>query len=442
MTEKLPADLHVNLEQAVGRMAWARRLFTGRLTSFLSPTNFWAWVGQRSDNRLIGGVSIYRPGGYVLRQPNMRGLGPKLFDPQYYYFRPADLPKPDVNQVTRFLAGLVARSPDTAFKSDVAIVISIATSKLASPIDDTCSLHDHAQAICDMADVDMRLFQAALLGDLATGRQLTLAEENASIRPFLIRTFARQRLIWAAADVQRVAAYAASAAGYHVAPYLKPFLKTGTASEYIRAMLKMPELAVRLKSAEVRAQTYGRDTIHVSGPKGPLLTILSAPARLIVNRLKKDDADAVLMTRGYVHDTTLAMADEIKAEMLGDADNQQSIFHFMHAGLSEISALFIAAYRFAEDEANMVKVIEDPSFHDLLWNAAHNPYPKFIDTSLAARARRLVAAYRPAILRDFHASKYEADRIDLAEDSEQAAWEFMINMAPKVNVSAHAYVQT
>lgn len=40
----------------------------------------------------------------------------------------------------------------------------------------------------------------------------------------------------------------------------------------------------------------------------------------------------------------------------------------------------------------------------------------------------MVAAYRPAILRDSLASTYEKDRIDLAEDSERDAKEFLVRI--------------
>lgn len=111
-----------------------------------------------------------------------------------------------------------------------------------------------------------------------------------------------------------------------------------------------------------------------------------------------------------------------------DRSDQETIHQYKNAGLSEIAALFVVAYRFAEDEAKMTKVIANPTDDAALWDTRPAPYPTEIDPAIAARARRMVAAYRPAVLRDSRASTYEKDCIDLAEDSERDAKRFLVRM--------------
>lgn len=116
-----------------------------------------------------------------------------------------------------------------------------------------------------------------------------------------------------------------------------------------------------------------------------------------------------------------------------ERNEQESIHQFKNSGLSEIAALYVTAYRFAQDEAAMLEVIANPADSSALWNTARRAFPTEIDPAMAARARKLVAAYRPAVLRDSAALTYEKDRVDLAEKSLEDAQNFLTRIGRQGN---------
>lgn len=259
----------------------------------------------------------------------------------------------------------------------------------------------------------------------------------------LIRLLAVQRILWGLADVQRIAARGAKAAEYHIAPFLRPFMCTGTANEMLlilRTMARTIERVFGNADATLKLKPLA-DTIRVHGPSGPALAAARMVAMPIEAMLGENDRRAVLDTRPAIRANAVVYQTKIE-EILTDSErnNQETVHQFVTAGLSEVAALFVTAWRFAEDEARMLAVIANPTDVQALWDTSRPVWPQRPDSALSARARRLVAAYRPAILRDFFASDYEADRIRLADIAEQDAAAFLRRLSGKSNqpVDGHA----
>lgn len=256
-----------------------------------------------------------------------------------------------------------------------------------------------------------------------------------------MRVFARQRIIWGAADVQRIAARGSEAAKHYVAWFLRPFIRTGTANEVFHTLRNLGGTDERLASAESRAARAGKKSVSVPGQEGPVLRAIKPAALPLELTLSADHKQSIIDTRQSVHHRTMDMKSRVEHELMRpDRSDQETIHQYLHAGLSEIAALFVVAYRFAEDEAKMTKIIANPTDDAALWDTRRAPYPTEIDPAIAARARRMVAAYRPAILRDSLASTYEKDRIDLAEDSERDAKEFIVRIGRQANAIAAANI--
>ena len=414
-------------------------IFKGGLIPFLRSNALWSYAARCRDRQVYGGRPLDDLMSYALRQKDMCGLGPGLFEPQYFCLEESDLPPAEPYAVTKFLEGLLARSRHRHVLNDIKTAIDVATDRIMSGAHAIRSLSEHAAAICALAARDQRLFTAALSGNLEAGRELVFAPEHSWDRMNLVRIFARQRIIWDAADIHRVGAQGSSRGKHYIAPFLRPFVRKWTAVEYFDALKGIAVTADKIWTAEQSAFSRGKEKVRLHGPKGFLLNALIPPGRLLETRLTPEEMQDVLLTRGYVHQQTIDVAAGIEARR-PPTGSQQTIYQYQNAGLSEISTLFIVAYRFAEDEARMLKVIADPSQDSDLWNTRRTPYPMAINDALATRARHLVAAYRPAVLRDPDASAYQSDRINLAAESESYAHEFLVRMAPKINVPPHAHV--
>lgn len=439
MTHKPSAEERQENDKSLAKNALTalrslRKVFTGGLTSFLEPENFGAFQERWVDRQENGSVPSSKRAGYVLRAADMYGLAPSLFEPKYYYLSTTDLPAPDHRDVHAFLSHLIARSSGRAFSDDVATAIEIATSRLGGGSTPAIALANQAEALCDVAAIDMNLYRSAVSGDLATGSALVYAAENAPIRDELVRVFARQRIIWGAADVHRIAARGSKAAIHHVAWFLRPFVRTMTANEYLRILKMFGTTDERLFSAEGRAERAGKKSVSVPGQDGALLKAVKPAAVALELTLGAGPKQSIIDTRPSLHQHTMSMTAKVEHELNKPGRNDQETIHqYLHAGLSEIAALFVVAYRFAEDEAKMAKIIANPTDDAALWETRPAPYPTEIDPAIAAKARRIVAAYRPAILRDSRASTYEKDRIDLAEDSEGDAKEFLVRIGRQAN---------
>lgn len=442
MTHKPSAEERQENDKSLAKNALAafrslRKVFTGGLTSFLEPDKFDSFADWWVDRQKHGSVPSSKRAGYVLRAADMYGLAPSLFEPKYYHLSADDLPAPDHRDVHAFLSHLIARSSGRAFSGDVATAIEIATSRLGGGSTPAIALANQAEALCDVAAIDVNLYRSAVSGDLATGRALVYAAENAPIRGELVRVFARQRIIWNAADVQRIAARGSEAAKHYVAWFLRPFIQAGTANEVFHILRNLGGTDERLASAENRAARAGKKSVSVPGPEGPVLRAIKPAARPLELTLGADHKQSIIDTRQSVHHRTMEMKSRVEHELMRpDRSDQETIHQYKNAGLSEIAALFVVAYRFAEDEAKMAKIIANPTDDAALWQTRPVPYPTEIDPAIAARARRIVAAYRPAILRDSRASTYEKDRIDLAEDSERDAKEFLVRIGRQANAIA------
>lgn len=426
-------------KNALSAVRALRKVFAGGLTSFLEPDEFGSFQTRWVDRQLHGSVRHAKRAGYVLRAEDMYGLAPSLFLPKYYYLTASDLPQANHPEVLAFLNRLIACTRHRAFLGRTATAIEVATMRLGGGSAPGIALADQAEALCDISAIDVKMYHAVLSGDLTTGRVLVDAADNTPIRRELVRTFARQRIIWGAADVHRIAARGSKAAIHHVAWFLRPFVRTMTANEYLRVLLLFATVAERLFSAEGRAERAGKKSVSVPGQDGTLLKAVKPAAVALELTLGAGPKQSIIDTRPSVHQRTMSMAAKIEHELNKPGRNDQETIHqYLHAGLSEIAALFVVAYRFAEDEAKMTEVIANPTDDAALWDTRPAPYPTEIDTAIAARARRMVAAYRPAILRDSRAATYEKDCIDLAEDSERDAKEFLVRIGRQANEIAAA----
>lgn len=446
MTYKPSDDERAQNEESLAKNALSavralRKVFTGGLTSFLEPGEFDSFTDRWVDRQLHGSVRFAKRAGYVLRAADMYGLAPSLFEPKYHYLTADDLPAANHRDVHAFLNRLIARTRHRAFSDDVATAIEIATSRLGGGSTPALALADQAEALCDIAAIDVKLYRAAMSGDLVTAHDLVGSAENLPIRGELVRTFARQRIIWGAADVQRIAARGSEAAKHYVAWFLRPLIRTGTANEVFHTLKNLGGTDERLASAESRAERAGKESVSVPGQDGSVLRAVKPSARALELALSDDHKKSIIDIRQSVHRRTMDMKSRVEHELMrSDRSDQESIHQYKNAGLSEIAALFVVAYRFAEDEAKMAKIIANPWNDQALWDTRPAPYPTEIDAAVAARARRMVAAYRPAILRDTLASPYEKERIDLAEGSERDAQEFIVRIGREANAIAAANV--
>lgn len=326
-----------------------RKVFTGGLTSFLEPVEFDSFTTRWVDRQKHGSVPSSKRAGYALRSADMYGLAPSLFEPKYYHLSATDLPAPNHRDVHAFLNHLIARSFGRAFSGDVATAIEIATSRLGGGSTSAIALANQAEALCDIAAIDMNLYRSAVSGDLATGRALVHAADNDPIRNELVRVFARQRIIWGAADVQRIAARGSGAAKHYVAWFLRPFIRTGTANEVFHTLRNLGSTDERLASAESRAERAGKKNVSVPGPEGPVLRASKPAAHALELTLGDDHKQSIIDSRHSVHHRTMDMKSRVEDELMRpDRSDQETIHQYKNAGLSEIAALFVVAYRFAE----------------------------------------------------------------------------------------------
>lgn len=444
MTYKPSDDERAQNDESLAKNALSavralRKVFAGGLTSFLEPDEFGSFQTRWRDRQLHGSVRHAKRAGYVLRAEDMYGLAPSLFLPKYYYLTASDLPQANHPEVLAFLNRLIACTRHRAFSGRTATAIEVATLRLGGGSAPGIALADQAEALCDISAIDVKMYHAALSGDLTTGRVLVHAADNTPIRRELVRTFARQRIIWGAADVHRIAARGSKAAIHHVAWFLRPLVRTMTANEYLKILSMFGTTDERLFAAEGRAERAGKETVSVSGQEGSVLKPIKPAAAALELTLSAGAKQSIIDIRPSLHQRTMIMTAKVEHELNKPGRNhQESIHQYLHAGLSEIAALFVVAYRFAEDEAKMTKVIANPTDDAALWDTCPAPYPTEIDTAIAARARRMVAAYRPAILRDSRAATYEKDCIDLAEDSERDAKRFLVRMGRQANEIAAA----
>lgn len=244
-----------------------RKVFTSGLTSFLEPDKFDSFTDWWVDRQNHGSVPSSKRAGHVLRAADMYGLAPSLFEPKYYYLSTADLPAANHHDVHAFLIRLIARSSGRAFSDDIATAIEIATSRLGGGSTPALALADQAEALCDIAAIEVKIYLAAMSGDLVTAHDLVNSAENVTIKGELVRTFARQRIIWGAADVQRIAARGSEAAKHYVAWFLRPFIQAGTANEVFHTLNNLGGADERLASAESRAERAGKKICLGSGAR-------------------------------------------------------------------------------------------------------------------------------------------------------------------------------
>jgi hypothetical protein len=250
---------------------------------------------------------------------------------------------------------------------------------------------------------------------------------SAELHDRFIRALARQRIIWSAGHVHRVAAHANfhTTKYYLVRWYLRPFMRTWTATEYFALLEIMASSIGRIFSAADLAAAHGRDKVSVPGRPGAALTTARLIATPIEAALSPAEQEAVLATRSFVREEAMTYRDRFHELRTDPARNNQESIYEAFFGLSAIAALYFIAYRFAQDEAAMLEVLNHPSRTSGLFDLRPPAFPSSMTNDADAKANRralhMLAAYRPAILRDPDASAYVPEEVIAAETSTAAA---------------------
>lgn len=415
-----------------------RAVFPTILQRILDPVRFFAWVEKWRDSQLHGGIKSVDRAGHALRAADMRGLAPGLLAPDYYRLTEADLPKPASHAIEQFLNGLIARSTARVARERVPVAIGVGLAKIAEGLPGW-TLKEHASSLADLATSNPTLYRAAMLGDYRTAELQVEAIAGGEHRDRVTRLLAVQRIIWGLADVHRSAARAAKAAKFRIPPFVRPFVSTGSANEMLLILLSGARTIERIFANADATLKYNpaATTIRVHGEAGVALAAARFIGTPIETRLTPNDKQAVLDSRPAIREQ--ARAYETRIEQIRtnpERSNQETVHQFVTEGLSEVAALFVTARRFAEDEDRMLAVIKNPAIARALWDTSRPSWSHSPDSALAVRARRLVAAYRPAILRDFFASDYKTDNIRLAEQAEEDAAAFLRRMSERTDQPA------
>lgn len=379
----------------------ARPLFTGRLPAFLDPPAFDAWVRNWTDRQLHGHIADNARSGVALRAEDMRTLAPGLLAPGYFHINSGDVPD-TVDAVEPFLRNLIARTPappDSSRKSGDAVAHA------TRHIGDLTTL---AVRTWKLRDCSIDLYQAALRGDAPACRPLIERLDDPSLRFDAIEVVAILQIVWAAADVQRVAAYCWEKVQLQYVPFfLRPFARTRTAAEYIGLMKKMHHLRRRIFEHRKDAEDYGETRARITFKGGALTTIESVmePLKDALSPENKQDIREREDWMTTESDRAVAAVESEIASYRDDKDSvktseQLSRFQVRHAGLSEIAALMVTSYRFAEREHAMREIIAHPKSAERLWDLTHRRYPAEIDETLLRRATAIHDSYRRHILRD------------------------------------------
>jgi hypothetical protein len=410
MTEKEAAKLAAILkghEAEVEEAArHARPLFTGGLPEFLDPPAFTAWVRGWTDRALHGGfIDDLRPGA-ALRAKDMRDLAPGLLAPGHYYLEAEDLPA-SVEKVGPFLRDLIARPAapqDSSRKSGDAV---------AHAAKNLGDLFELAERVWKLGEISVELYQHALLGDAPACRPLIECIDDHAIRNDVIKTIALLQIVWAAADVQRVAAYCNHKVQLRYVPFfLRPFVRKGTAAEYLGLLQKMQHLRLRLIDHRTLAQVFNKKRARVTnkGVVGAALENIVAP---LEDALSPQDISDITQRENWMtaeaNGAIAAVQAQIAQHGCKKGSEQLTRFQVRHAGLSELAALVVTSYRFAEREKAMLGIIADPTTPDGLWDMKMRRFPKQIDDALLARAAAIHDSYRRHILRDNQLNDNTAD---------------------------------
>lgn len=414
-------------EITVGMVPTLKRAFAN-LDNFLSVDNFWGFVLQWRDRRLHGRVPTDLRSGYLFRTAQMYGLAPGLYHPDLARPEERDLPAFKPHDIAEYLEKLIARSTDPKRTSDVKTAILVATKNLGvTVIDQAYDLHEIGQKSSE-------LYRALMLGDFITSQKHFDPSDLDLFEFSMVKTIARQRIIWNAFDTHRTAAHGAKAASYYIAPFLKPFLKTSkhTANSVLKGLKSIGQtsrLAFSKRDTELKYNPQATKT-NMRGNRGPFFSwakILGSPIEAVLN---KDQKRQLSSTEAFVRDETQRIENMVEDILLDPSrNNQETVHEFLFSGLTEVAALFVTAYRFAEEEALMMEVIAGRIPVSSVWDVGRPSLPKQINPKIAARARHIVAAFRPAILGDDDATEYWREEIRLAETSEDKAWLFLTSLA-------------
>lgn len=388
---------------------------------------FQGGINLIADRHLHGGVPSGRRTGAALRATTMVGLAPGLLTPDHFQLHPRDVPA-NATGLHDLLFKLIAGPSKGHWAVHAQTAVLIATKKLVG-VDGVSTLVDHVNALLDLrTNASEDHFLSAVLGDFTWGAELH-SSTPPELRDAFTRALVRQRIIWSAGHVHRVAAHANISTTRFLVPwYYHPFMRTWTATEYMALQETVASTITRIFGAAEVAEAHGREKVSVGGRPGAVLEAGRLIASPVEAALSPDERILVLATRETIGEQSEIYRNHYHAlRMDPTRNNQQSIYEARY-GLSDIGALYFAAYRFAQDEAAMAQILANPERVQALFDLRLPAFPPRTfesndeaDAKANRRALHMVAAYRPAVLRDPAASPYVAGDVIAAEDSVAAA---------------------
>lgn len=385
--------------------------------------HFERWRDDWVDSHLHGGIKRADRYGYALNRHYMRGLAAGLLMPHYATLRRKDIPEslPGLNGL---LHKMIAATPLKTWQPDIPTAIRIAIKNLGYT-----DLADHALALWELRKSAPEIYDFAVLGDFASAKPAVQAIRDIGARDDVVRTLARHRIIWGIFDVHRVAALKEGATRVLTPWFMRPFTSSGTANEYIALALQIGSAIGIVNMAGDRAKKYNRKKARPPGTLGTALKIVEPISKKIECQTSEADGETLAASRHDIDRRSQDIMAKLEAVRTDpERNNQQSLFEH-HFHLSEVGGLFFTAYRFAEDEAAMLRAIEDPTQCEKLFSVQKHPMPRELDSAAKTRARHIVAAYRPAVLNDSVCAPYHPNEIIAAEKSEARAHDLLLKLA-------------
>ncbi len=383
--------------------------FQKGLSRYFDPATFQKALDKWVDGHLHGGVPVGSRVGYALRQDDLGHLQPGLLLPAYQRLCASDLPESE-GELRKFLTKLVVNNVRPQYERDVDRALSVTTSSLAGP-DGIRSIDTHAAALWALRASHPALFETVVLGNFAAaGTQLAMVADDRSAE-HLVRTVARQRLIWNLFDVHRVAAHGQNYAAKIVPGFMAPFIRSGNIRPIFQLMIEVGGSILRYSRNAEAAEVAGHpDRVRVYGADSRRAVIRPA-AEMIEVGLNQKYRDDVVAARALIADQTNDLVKRAgKGLEATDTSRQMSIHEWFYE-VSDIGGLFMTANAAADEEARLIEIIANPDSADDLFRLELRLAPTNLKLRYHTRALHLVYAYRGAVMTCNRAGEYDARNV-------------------------------
>lgn len=391
----------------------AAKLITTDYDGFLKRVLLWR------DHHLNGRVKESRRPGFAIRSGLLRNKAMGLLHPKYSVLTQDDAPE-DFHALTIFLEFLVARSELPGRFQDVETARTVALDGWGD-----LSLSDHARELFALRQWSVPFYVSAVIGDFPSAKTWVDEICDQTQRRKVITILARQRIIWSAFDIHRVAAL-----GFATIKDFKPWfayklLKTGTSNELANLVKTLNGHIERIFDNYGIGKKYGRKAPDLKGPLPFHLKFAKTIALHIENVFSDSAKIAIERSIPHIRKRSKQIADKTEQVRLDPKRNDQEDLFSRYFGIYATAALHITSYRFAEERSRMIAIINDPSTDSDVFVSARPKAPHSFKAH-QADMRNLVEAYRPAVLSDVNASTFGQYSNSSMKDAESNALAFLV----------------